>query len=98
MHVNVGVCVCRSSSVEQSHRDVYVPYTSGEWRGQLFSDNVSLAAVPDHSFVVNIAGIEESSGFFLNHSLWQGILGLGYSQLARVNHSTARCRLQSTPN
>ena len=62
-----------------------MPYTSGEWRGELLRDNVTLVALPDVSVVANIAGIEETSNFFLNDSLWQGILGLGFPELARVS-------------
>ena len=39
---------------------------------------------PDVAVMANIAGITHSEEFFINGSNWQGILGLGYAEIARV--------------
>lgn len=63
---------------------VAVRYTQGNWEGELGIDRVSIPSGPNGSFVINIAAIKTSDGFFLPGVNWQGILGLAYPLLARV--------------
>ena len=62
-----------------------VPYTQGEWDGKLCQDKSSIVTGPDIAVMANIAAITHSEEFFINGSNWQGILGLGYAEIARVS-------------
>ncbi|XP_071806812.1 beta-secretase 1-like isoform X1 [Asterias amurensis] len=73
-----------SSTYHDLNREVYVPYTQGEWRGELGEDLVSIpVSHPNVSVKVNVASITHSEEFFINESNWQGILGLAYAEIAR---------------
>ncbi|XP_054760165.2 beta-secretase-like [Lytechinus pictus] len=72
-----------SSTYLDQGTHVKVPYTQGEWSGDLGRDIVRIASLANHSFQANVAGITESQQFFLNGSSWQGILGLAYARIAR---------------
>ena len=75
-----------SSTYHDLNREVYVPYTQGEWRGELGEDLVSIpVSHPNVSVKVNVASITHSEEFFINESNWQGILGLAYADIARVS-------------
>ncbi|NP_001278230.1 beta-secretase precursor [Strongylocentrotus purpuratus] len=76
-----------SSTYEDQGTYVKVPYTQGEWSGDLGQDLVQIASLGNQSFQANIAAITESKMFFLNDSRWQGILGLGYAEIARPDSS-----------
>ncbi len=65
-------------------RPVAVPYTQGNWEGQLLTDFVKFIDGPNATVRVNVAAIMSSENFFINGSNWEGILGLGYSRLAKV--------------
>ena len=77
--------ISRSTSHFDSGRDVYVPYTQGNWKGTLITDVVSVDTLPNITVRANIATILSSSHFFINGSHWQGILGLAYAEIARVS-------------
>ncbi|XP_055867846.1 beta-secretase 1-like [Biomphalaria glabrata] len=77
----------KSSTFESLNTQVYVPYTEGEWTGDLGTDIVSLTHSPNISARVNIACITKSKNFFIPEAEWQGILGLGYKGLARPSSS-----------
>ena len=80
----------RSSTYHDLNRKVYVPYTQGEWRGELGEDFATIPmSHPNVSVMVNIASITYSEEFFINESNWQGILGLGYADIARVRTLSA---------
>jgi hypothetical protein len=67
-------------------KEVYVPYTEGSWKGILANDIIHLQGVSNEiSFPAVVALVTESSGFFINGSGWQGILGLAYRSIARVS-------------
>ena len=66
------------------NRLVAVPYTQGNWEGQLGTDLIRFIEAPNATVRVNIAMIESSENFFINGSNWEGILGLGYARLAKV--------------
>ncbi|XP_078671843.1 beta-secretase 1-like [Branchiostoma floridae x Branchiostoma belcheri] len=72
-----------SSTYVDSQKSVYVPYTQGNWKGSLGTDEVSLPSGPNVTVRANIASITSSSNFFINGSNWEGILGLAYSEIAR---------------
>lgn len=76
-----------SSTYEDQSQHVKVPYTQGEWSGDLGRDVVHIASIGGQSFQANIAAITESKEFFLNESDWQGILGFGYAEIARPDSS-----------
>ena len=67
------------------NRAVAVPYTQGNWEGELGSDLIRFIDAPNATVRVNIATIESSENFFINGSNWEGILGLGYAHLAKVS-------------
>lgn len=74
-----------SSTYQSSGQNVAVRYTQGNWEGELGVDGVSIPDGPNGTFVVNVALILTSDGFFLPDINWQGILGLAYPMLARVS-------------
>ena len=71
--------------------DVEVRYTAGMWSGHLIRDQVTLVGVNNVSARTVIAGIEFEQQFFLNDSIWQGILGLSYPALTKVFTSALTC-------
>ena len=85
--------ISRSTSHFDSGRDVYVPYTQGNWKGTLITDVVSVDTLPNITVRANIATILSSSHFFINGSHWQGILGLAYAEIARVSESVLLIKL-----
>lgn len=70
------------------NRAVAVPYTQGNWEGELGSDLIRFIDAPNATVRVNIATIESSENFFINGSNWEGILGLGYAHLAKVSFAS----------
>ncbi|XP_046581147.1 beta-secretase 1-like [Haliotis rubra] len=72
-----------SSTYEDSGRSVYVPYTQGDWTGELATDMVNLPSLPNITVRSNIAFITRSSNFFINTSDWQGIIGFAYQEISR---------------
>ncbi|XP_072166292.1 beta-secretase-like [Diadema setosum] len=76
-----------SSSYEDQHTEVKVPYTQGEWSGDLGRDVVQIPSVNETLVTANIAAITQSEEFFLNGSHWQGILGLAFADIARPDSS-----------
>ena len=93
----------RSDSFASELREVSLLYTQGHWSGQLGHDNVSISGLTS-SFQAYIACILNSEQFFINASHWQGILGLAYSEIAKVQQmffsqiqaSTASCIIKHT--
>lgn len=76
-----------SSTYQSVGRTVGVRYTQGNWEGELGIDRVSIPNGPNGTFIINIAAILSSEGFFLPGINWQGILGLAYPMLARPDSS-----------
>lgn len=74
------------------HRPVAVPYTQGNWEGELLTDLIKFIDGPNATVRVNVAAILSSENFFINGSNWEGILGLGYARLAKVSASFEFCQ------
>jgi len=66
------------------NRPVAVPYTQGNWQGELGTDFIRFIDAPNATVNVNVALIKNSENFFINGSNWEGILGLGYAHLSKV--------------
>ena len=64
---------------------IHVPYTEGEWNGQLGSDVVQIATAPNFSATAYVSCITQSKDFYVQGADWQGILGLAYKALSRVS-------------
>lgn len=77
----------QSSSIEDLGLNVNVPYTQGSWDGVLVKDIVKLPVISNTTVLANIACINQAENFYINGSNWQGILGLGYSNIARPDSS-----------
>eukprot|EP00112_Aurelia_sp_Birch-Aquarium-sp1_P021149 Seg562.4 transcript_id=Seg562.4/GoldUCD/mRNA.D3Y31 product="Beta-secretase 1" protein_id=Seg562.4/GoldUCD/D3Y31 len=73
----------RSVTAVDLHRPVAVPYTQGNWEGELLTDLIKFIDGPNATVRVNVAAILSSENFFINGSNWEGILGLGYARLAK---------------
>jgi len=77
---------CRSRTFANLSSYIHVPYIQGSWSGFLGTDVVKITSLANISaFRANIAMITESSNFFMNGSMWQGILGLAFSDIAQVS-------------
>lgn len=63
-----------------------VPYTQGNWEGKLGSDVLRFVEGPNATVRVNVAAILSSENFYINGSMWEGILGLGYARLSKVSY------------
>ena len=74
----------RSTSYQDLNRPVAVPYTQGNWEGKLGSDVLRFVEGPNATVRVNVAAILSSENFYINGSMWEGILGLGYARLSKV--------------
>jgi len=77
----------KSNTFVDMNRAVAVPYTQGNWEGELGSDLIRFIDAPNATVRVNIATIQSSENFFINGSNWEGILGLGYAHLAKPDSS-----------
>ncbi|XP_078726232.1 beta-secretase 1-like isoform X1 [Lampetra fluviatilis] len=77
----------QSSTYRPSRSSVYVPYTQGNWQGDLGTDLVSVPHGGNSSVRANVAAITYSNSFFINGSNWEGILGLAYANIARPDDS-----------
>ncbi|KII63469.1 Beta-secretase 1 [Thelohanellus kitauei] len=86
--------VNKSTSFQDLHTPVDVPYTQGHWSGILGSDIISVKYGFENEGKdfghfksvgtrVKVALIKNFSNFFINGTEWSGILGLGYSRLSR---------------
>lgn len=82
--ISLTVPVFSSSTYKSTGRGVAVKYTQGNWEGELGTDLVLIPSIAG-TLTINIATILSSDGFFLPGVNWQGILGLAYPLLARVN-------------
>ncbi len=76
----------RSSTYRSEDRDVSVMYTQGCWEGRLGSDMLRFVDGPNATARVEVASILSSKQFFINGSMWEGILGLAYARLSKVHH------------
>ncbi|CAL1533177.1 unnamed protein product [Lymnaea stagnalis] len=76
-----------SSTYVQIGTEVHVAYTEGQWTGVLGTDIVSVSSSPNISARAHIACITQTKDFFIPEAEWQGILGLGYSQLSMPDRS-----------
>lgn len=76
-----------SSTYRATGETVYVPYTQGEWKGDLGVDAVTLDSLPNVTIHPNIAFITHSDSFFIPGADWQGIVGLAYQSIARVSEN-----------
>lgn len=76
----------RSTSYQDLNRPVAVPYTQGNWEGKLGSDVLRFVEGPNATVRVNVAAILSSENFYINGSMWEGILGLGYARLSKVSY------------
>lgn len=74
----------RSLTYRNENREVSVLYTQGSWDGRLGSDLLRLIDGPNATVRVEVASILSSEQFFINGSMWEGILGLAYSRLSKV--------------
>ena len=84
-YVILFIYYCSSSTFENLHKTVEVPYTQGKWSAFLGSDVVTLATDGEPLAVTaEVACITQSDEFFINGSQWQGILGLGYKAISQV--------------
>lgn len=75
----------RSLTYRSEDKDVSVIYTQGSWAGRLGSDIVRFVDGPNASARVEVASILTSEQFFINGSMWEGILGLAYARLSKVH-------------
>ena len=62
-----------------------MPYTQGNWEGELGSELLRFVEGPNATVRVNVAAILSSENFYINGSMWEGILGLGYARLSKVS-------------
>ncbi|XP_066934058.1 beta-secretase 1-like [Clytia hemisphaerica] len=69
------------------NRPVAVPYTQGNWQGELGTDFIQFIDALNVTVNVNVALIKSSENFFINGSNWEGILGLGYTHLSKPDSS-----------
>ncbi|ELU01781.1 hypothetical protein CAPTEDRAFT_153768 [Capitella teleta] len=76
-----------SSTFSATQKQVSVPYTQGNWQGYLATDVVTIPSMNITVDDATLSCIYSSENFFINGSNWQGILGLGYSQIARPDSS-----------
>ena len=88
--MDVCVCMwifcCSSRTFVNLSSYIHVSYTQGSWSGFLATDVVRITSLTNLSaFHCNIGMITQSSDFFVNGSMWQGILGLAFSDIAQVN-------------
>ena len=74
-----------------------MPYTQGKWAGFLAQDTVAMPGLDTTIPDATIACITESQNFFINGSHWEGILGLGYAEIARVGIARERTFLECIP-
>lgn len=81
----------RSTSYQDQNRRVAVPYTQGNWEGELGSDLLRFVEGPNATIRVNVAAIQSSENFYINGSMWEGILGLGYARLSKVRDLILCC-------
>lgn len=72
-----------SSSFVSQHQEVSVMYTQGYWKGELGNDIIEFPSLEIPGIRTALAAIQTSHNFFLNGSLWQGILGLAYPMIAK---------------
>ncbi|KXJ15039.1 beta-secretase 1 [Exaiptasia diaphana] len=77
----------KSKTYKDLNRPVSVPYTQGNWEGELGSDLLKFIEGPNATVRVDVASILSSENFFINGSMWEGILGLGYARLAKPDSS-----------
>ncbi|XP_073255390.1 beta-secretase 1-like isoform X2 [Porites lutea] len=77
----------KSTSYTDLDRPVAVPYTQGNWEGELGSDLLRFVEGPNATVRVNVASIMSSENFYINGSMWEGILGLGYPRLSKPDSS-----------
>lgn len=77
----------KSTSYTDLNRPVAVPYTQGNWEGELGSDLLRFVEGPNATVRVNVASILSSENFYINGSMWEGILGLGYPRLSKPDSS-----------
>lgn len=79
-------------------------YTQGCWVGRLGSDTLRFVDGPNATARVEVASILSSEQFFINGSMWEGILGLAYARLSKVNclvliyRLFIHCGIQCTQN
>ncbi|XP_028405521.1 beta-secretase 1-like [Dendronephthya gigantea] len=77
----------KSLTYRSEDRDVSVMYTQGRWEGSLGSDILRFVDGPNATARVEVASILSSEQFFINGSMWEGILGLAYSRLSKPDSS-----------
>ncbi|RUS87731.1 hypothetical protein EGW08_004477 [Elysia chlorotica] len=77
----------QSSSFVDQETSIHVPYTEGEWNGQLGMDVVQIATAPNFSATAYVSCITKSKDFYIQDADWQGILGLAYKALSRPEPS-----------
>lgn len=77
----------KSSTYQNVGKSVNVPYTIGSWSGELGEDVIKISTLLGPTVRANIACINKAEQFFINNSDWQGILGLGYADIARPDSS-----------
>lgn len=73
----------KSLTYRSENKDVSVLYTQGCWVGRLGSDLLRFVDGPNATVRVEVASILSSEQFFINGSMWEGILGLAYSRLSK---------------
>lgn len=76
-----------SSTFVDQETSIYVPYTEGEWTGQLGRDIVQITTAPNFSATAYVSCITKSKAFYVPDAEWQGILGMAYKELSRPDQS-----------
>lgn len=84
LNINYQMIPTRSLTYRSEDRDVSVLYTQGRWEGRLGSDMLRFIEGPNATARVEVASILSSHQFFINGSMWEGILGLAYGRLSKV--------------
>ncbi|XP_060554627.1 beta-secretase 1-like [Ruditapes philippinarum] len=87
IEINTHFQTDKSTTYKELGKSVTVPYTLGSWDGELGTDVIRITSIPNVNITANIACINKAEHFFINNSNWQGILGLGYAEIARPDSS-----------
>lgn len=88
--INTFYNTSQSSSFSAQGEEFDVKYVGGGWTGEMSQDVLQFCSTPNNCTTpskVNVALITQSSDFFVNETLWQGILGLGFAAIAQPEDS-----------
>jgi len=82
----------QSSTFSTEGAEFDVSYVGGGWTGEMSQDLLQFCSATNNCTTasqVNLALITKSGGFFVNESLWQGILGLGFKAITQPESNQA---------